>query len=73
MFILIITIEFSEDFKSSDEGNVLLFFLIIEKTRSSATLLCGIVSTHKAIELNKGILPLDSLKLYPYDGILCVA
>ena len=65
--------EFSEVFKSSDEQNVVLFFLIVEKTRSSATLLCGIVSTHKAIELKKGILPLDSLKLYPYDEILCVA
>ena len=65
--------EFSEVFKSSDERNVVLFFLIGEKTRSAATLLCGIVSTHKAIELNKGILPLKSPKLYPYDGILCVA
>ena len=65
--------EFSEVFKSSDERNVVLFFLIVEKTRSSATLLCGIVSTHKAIELNKGILPLDRPKLYPYDGILRVA
>ena len=65
--------EFSEVFKSSDERNVVLFFLIVEKTRSSATLLCGIVSTHKAIELNKGILPLDRPKLYPCDGILCVA
>ena len=50
--------EFSEVFKLSDKQNVVLFFLIIQKTRSSVALLRGIVSTHKATELNKGNLSL---------------
>ena len=54
---LMIMMDFSEVFKSSDEQNVVLFFLIIEKAHSSAALLCGIVSTHKATEL-KGDLSL---------------
>ena len=47
LFILIVIMALSDVSRSKLDRKSVLFFLIIEKTRSSAALLCGIVRTDK--------------------------
>ena len=55
-------IEFSTFFKSRQNQNIVLFFFIIEKTRSFAALVCRIVKTLRATELNVGNLSIRYAK-----------
>ena len=54
LFILIVIIELSELWRSKLERKSVLFFLIVENTRSSPALLCGIVKTPNATLLRFG-------------------